>query len=254
MRRILAFTLLALIATATTAKAAISYQYVTSVVGSSGGTFTATQAGQSITVNIYLQETLTAGSSSLITANGGLGGFGLQLKTTSGSGTTINSAPTFNSAFNGPAPEYNPSGSATTQSYLAAASPSAGVQLGSGTGAGANEILLVSTTLTAGAAGTTTVFQLQNGGFYGAGETTTQNGDFDLDSTNNQSGNGLITGGATYTGAATPIGGYYTFTVTVAAVPEPSSVILTGLAFAGLAFVGYRRRTKNVKCEVASMA
>jgi hypothetical protein len=238
MRRLYVLALATLVTAASTAKADISYQYVTDAVSANGGTITATTPGQDIAVNIFLRETLTGTSTSLIAGDKGLFGFGVSLNTISGQGTTINAgAATINTtAFGGPTATNPTTGNVASQGYLAAVSTTAT----SGPNPDANgQILLATAHLTAGAAGSTTTFQLNTGNaFFGPGNTFTFTHNFDLDSTNNASSGG----GATYTGAATPQGGLFTFTVQVAAVPEPSSMLLCGLIACGGAYGAYRRR------------
>src|SRR4051812_30426727 len=67
-----------LLAFAGGANAAVSYSYVTDQSGYGGA------PGQTVTVKLYLLETLTGGSTSVINADGGLLGFGIQANRTTG--------------------------------------------------------------------------------------------------------------------------------------------------------------------------
>ncbi len=81
MGRILVLSIVALFATTGLASASISYQYTadTSAIPATA------VVGQSYLVQIYLTETLTSGSTSLINKDGGLYGYALAL-TASGGG------------------------------------------------------------------------------------------------------------------------------------------------------------------------
>jgi hypothetical protein len=241
MWRLVGLSSICILLAAARANANISYEYVTDAV-SNGGTIIATP-GQNIAVNIYLQETLTGSSTSLIAADGGLFGFGVALAQSSGSGSVINaSAGSVNSSlFSGPSDITPNSGHTASQTFTGA------IGISSATGPNPDatgKILLASADIIAGSAGTTTTFQLQSLSGNQAGNTFTVNNGYNLDSTNN-----APNGGATYTGAATPQGGFDTFTVQVqpAVVPEPSSLLLGAMAVAGTLLGLYRRKAKKAE-------
>ncbi len=236
------------------ANAAISYTYTTDQTS-----YSAAQAGQTITVSLYLNENLTSGSQSLLVPDNGLVGFG-EYTTQSGSVPTGATTITAEAGNTNPSAPGSASDGFTSNSIYGnrtiAANGSAAAMLfatnnttgpiGASTANG-RQILLGTLTLTAGAAGTTTQFTLETYvnaptslGGSGSNNNTVDYGFNDLDVTNNAD-NG---GGATYTGANDLP--FETFTVTVAAVPEPNGLVLSGLVvscglFGGLGFVGYRR-------------
>jgi hypothetical protein len=257
MRRFLLATMV-LLGTVGSAQADVTYQYVTDQSNYNAA------AGASVTVYFFLQENLTNGSQSIINNDSsgpfsGLYGAGFLASKNSGS---TNGDATFkagslafntNSPSSGSPPGFTTSGNnsnvpntTTQQGGLvnignASAGPLAtnissinGVQLA---GTITNAIYLGSATVIAGSAGSTTTFTLDSyKNFTGKeGNTITSNSGFDLDVSNN-SNNG---GGATYNGADN---NPFTFSVTVAAVPEPSSMALCGMLVVGGAFSVYRRR------------
>ena len=222
------------------ADASIIYSYVTSTP-----TYTVAPGG-SVTVPIYLQEMLSGGSSSLISADGGLfsGGFSVTragtLPASPATLTTIAGSVSANgSNFAGGSFTQDPNNQSTTfvagdnlASFTATSGPipngSALIELGT-------------VTIQAGAAGTTD-FTLANYTYpsQGGGYTTTfGNGPgaatlgFDLDVSH--------TGANAYTGAtAAP----ETFAVSVQSVPEPGvPAALFGLGGVGLLF----RRARVVR-------
>jgi hypothetical protein len=268
-RKLLGLTVLAGCAClASPVHAAITYQYVTDQT-----TYTATGAGATVNVQLFLQETLTNGDTSLInptagTANSGLFGAGVavqQTGTVPTNASTISTIATNQTAI-GVGGGFGTNSATFDQTNVTPATPpnsgtSAALieSIPVGTAQGpttdsTGRILLGTLTLTAGAAGTTTTFSITSftnsanplAVQFGEGNTVTNgvNG-FDLDSTNN-----AFNGGPppTYTGANDIIN---TFTVTVA--PEPSSMLLCGLAVGcGGAYGAYRRRkAQGLKAEAA---
>ena len=259
MRRIGSFLALALALTAclpVTAQASISYQYVTDQ-----SSYTV-NAGSTLTVNLYLQESLTGSSQSLIAGDGGMLGAALEMDQTSGtSGTTITgSHANVGSSTVWGSSSFELGGDTGT---LTATHAQIGVNAGTNLGQASNvnpdatgKILIGTVTLTAGSsAGTGTYTLVQYGTQAGtpeAGNTVTSGTSaaslaagsaYDLDYTNN---NSPATGGqpsGAYTGT---LDDPYFFTVTVAAVPEPNGLVLSGLAgglmVVGLGYAGYRRR------------
>ena len=235
MRRILYLSLLAMSGIAGSAQGQVSYEYVTDLT-TNGGIINAT-AGQVINVNLYLQETLANGATSLITADGGLYGATVKLTQSGGTGTINAGAASFtNSAFSAGNTSFYPgSGLVTAEGLQGNVNTARTGVLPTG------GLVLIGTEQIIAAAGSTTYTIGPATSIYGPGATITFNNGYDLDSTNNANQGG----GATYTGASTPAGGLYAFTVDVAAVPEPSSVILTGVVFAGLAIAAWQRRREE---------
>jgi hypothetical protein len=228
------------------ARASISYQYVTDATNYNA------VAGTNVTANVYLEETVTGSDTSFIAAQHGLfnAGFGTKQTGTVPTGASTISQITPNTqtepaGFQGPTSQ---SVSATRGWQLegtslgdTTAGPSGTTAGGSVTTVGGTtttKVFLGTITLTAGTLGTTTTFTIQSKRTLqndpGDGNTLTFNGGFDLDK--DSSGQGAP---VTWTGADA-VGANNTFTVT--AVPEPSSLLLCGLAVCGGAFAAYRRR------------
>lgn len=243
------------------AKAGITYTYVGQVQGP-------VTANSSVTVNLYLQETVTGSSSSLIAAQQGLYSAAVAVAPTSGSGSTITSAALNNQAepngFTGTSAfgvtsagvAYISESQSTT--YNGTAGPSGSTTGGSITTSGGTTTTLVylgSIAIAVGASGTSTTFTVESlhdapSGTPGAGydgNTFTATSLYDLDVTNNNDGGG----GATYTGAD---GNGTTFTISPAAVPEPSSMLLCGLSAAGMGYFGYRRRNRAQAAATQAVA
>lgn len=210
------------------ANGAISYSYVP------GSTSYTASAGGSVTVPIYLYESLDQASPSLIASDDGLydGGFSVTRTAVVGSASSLTSiagSVTSNgSNFTG--------GSFTQNPQDQSASLVAGVNTeaaGATTGPipdSSGLIELGDVTINAGSTGTTT-FTLANYTYpalTGGYTLTIGNGFYDLDVTDN----GSITG-PSYVGASTDPSA---FTVTVAgvALPEPTSLSLLALAGLGL--------------------
>ena len=251
MRRFVFLIALALAVSApATARASITYQYV------SDQTSYNVNVGSTITVNLYIQETLTGGSTSLIVQDGGM--FAAAIGVNRSTGTA---------AANITAIKENTGAPWTSGSFafgadnFTAGTAQLGVQSPGFLGTASNinpdstgKILIGTMTLTiaANATGTTTFnlaqYNTGGGNTVTAGASNPTSGSaFDLDFTNN---NSPATGGqppATYSGAND---NPFSFTVVVAAVPEPSSMMLCGLAVVGGAYSVYRRR----KAQSASAA
>ena len=249
MRRFLFLIALALAVSApATARASITYQYV------SDQTSYNVNVGSTITVNLYIQETLTGGSTSLIVQDGGM--FAAAIGVNRSTGTA---------AANITAIKENTGAPWTSGSFafgadnFTAGTAQLGVQSPGFLGTASNinpdstgKILIGTLTITGAAAGTNTFnltqYNTGGGNTVTAGALNPTSGSaFDLDFTNNQS---PATGGVpagTYSGAND---NPFSFTVVVAAVPEPSSMMLCGLAVVGGAYSVYRRR----KAQAASAA
>jgi hypothetical protein len=227
------------------ARASVTYQYVTDSTSYSAA------AGANVTVNVFLQEVLTGSSTSIINFDGGLFGAGfLVSQQTGGGNSTISSAAVSwntNNATTGAPPGFGTGAQTST-------SPATSTQIGGLVNIGSGSIS-PNTSNISSVNGTTLPNTITNAVFLGsftvkAGSSTT----FALQSYSNFSGvdgntltpagtdldvSGTAPNGEQYIGAdsQSPV---YTFTV--AAVPEPSSMVLCGLGACGLAWGAYRRR------------
>jgi hypothetical protein len=245
-------------ALAAPAHAGISYNYVTSAP-----TYSASSGTE--VVSVYLQETLTGASTSLINANQGLFSAAVSLNVTSGPGTitnvSLNTASVANNGFSTTgaqdltylspsakvgqlleqAPSTGPSG----------AGPLASSMLGNGSG----QVLLGTFTISNVTAATT----LGLYSFANAPTTDSDNGNslsFNVGDGNTLSYrpldnlDGPSVGSPAYTGASA---NSYSFSVSPSAVPEPSSVMLTGLVLlAAGAGAWLRRPRESVAAERAT--
>ncbi len=262
---------LALLASAGFARADVSFTYV----GVPQGTVA---ANSSVTVNLYLQEVDKDGSQSLIASEGGVYGAGFTVAQTGGAGTTISaiavngqtepngfSGNTVTRIFNNGAQTGagSNSASATSQSNQASVleitNNNATVPPGpSGTTAGGSVVTNGNTTTTMVFLGTVTIgvgaaanstyavesFKNAPAGTFDAGtdeQTLTATNFLDVDVSNNTDGGG----GATYNGTIPT-----TFTIATAAVPEPSSMVLSGL-FIPVAGLGFWLRRRKVTVAAA---
>jgi hypothetical protein len=239
---------------ASTARADITYQYVTDT------TAYAVNPGATVNVNVYLQETVTGTSSSLIAAETGLFSAGFYL-TQSGqvpTNPTIITAMTPNTqgqpaGFSGGvanAPKFTGSQGALTEGLpvtYTGPGPSGSTQGGS-VANGITRVFLGTVTLTAGDPGTTTTFSVESykfaptsiGGNGANGNTLTNGTGFDLDQTNN----GTANGPPVYVGANN-FNGTTAYTFLVASAPEPGSMILAFLAASGMGLGGAWRHWRN---------
>jgi hypothetical protein len=235
----------------------ILYQYVTDQTSYSAA------AGGTVTVQLFLKETLTLGSTSLINAEGGMfaGSVGLQQTGSVPANPTIISSISTNQNPIGVGGGFGPDSGLNQTNVASDGTNAALIQtvdplslvFGIGPTPDANgKILLGTVTLTAGAAGTTTTFSvtslantsssnpLSGPPDGGEGNTISVTSLWDLDLDNNGGHNSPFTGASPpdYFGANDITN---TFTVVVA-VPEPSSLLLCGLAACGGAYGAYRRR------------
>ena len=227
------------------AQADVSYQYVTDSTSYSGAN------GSTVDVNVYLQETLTSGSTSLITSSGGLQSFGVASNVVGTGNSSVSSFaynPLFGQQFT---PKINYSGSGNNVEADAGVTvndpPFPGVPLGasSGGGASSSQVYLGTIAITVGPG--TTTYNLTSladstvgnpHGFGGAG-----NGNTLTHSPAPPNQNDLDTNGGSWTGANA--NSTYQFTVSGPAVPEPGSMILTGLAASVLGFGRWMRRRRH---------
>jgi hypothetical protein len=240
--------------------ASVIYNYVTDQPS-----YTVAQGGQA-TVIVYLQETLSGGSSSIINAYSGLEGAGFAATET---GSTASNAsaltsvagsiviavkkgqpalPTYGDNFDG--------GSFTPASNLTAAHSGGGELIGTGATSGpvpsatgtstdinpGSLIELGAFTITGGTAGTTTFlltdlkYPSSNIGSYTATATDLYananniSGGYNLDLT--AAANATEPGDPAFTGTTDPNNPFRTFSVTV--TPEPASLGLLGIASLGL--------------------
>jgi hypothetical protein len=232
-------------------RADITYTYVTDA-----SNYTAA-AGGSVTVNVYLDESITGGSQALIGPGGsekGLFAAGIGANLVSGGATISGASSNSNSATatysgnpkdtSGPGfgsanqNQTNTSSDGTNSAVLneiqfGATAPKA-YNVSSSGGTTVNQVYLGSFTINAGTSGTSTfsITSFNNSPNslalqFGDSTQTSPNGDI-LD----QDGQDPTTGVNFFGTEDTPT----TFTVTVAAVPEPNGLLLSGLIvpFAGL--------------------
>jgi hypothetical protein len=223
------------------ARATIAYQYVTDMQS-----YTASAAGNSVAVQIILQETVTGNDTSLLTRTNGLFSYAYYATQTAGAGTGQSTISSYASAapFTGNSLTSSP-GSLPPNSFDFNGNqpvPTTSGPTGNVTSAGVRQILLGTLTIKAG---TTTTFTLSSAlrdpgdaifaGTDGNTLTLPSNGPYDLDKGGTQTGQA---GTVTFNGTDLLS---YTFTVGVA-VPEPGSLTLALLAASGTAVVAWRRR------------
>ena len=212
--------------------AAVIYSYVT---GQSN--YIATP-GQVLTVPIYLQESLSAGSASIIAANGGLlgGGFSVSDPTIVQNGSTLTSLAGYAANFPGGGFGASPSDSAT---FLAGDNTTS-LNATSGPTPDANGLIELGVlSLTAGAAGTSTNFLLANYAYPSAADGYTDTfepaatGGYNLDATSTS---------PAFIGASTDP---TTFTITVPGItpvtPEPAACAI-GLVGAGMMILNRQKK------------
>jgi hypothetical protein len=254
--------LLALVVVATVglagARADVSYRYEAEFAQYNTGSVI-TPGNQLSDVKIFLVETVTAAgaaNTSRVFADGGIFGAGVMVTRTSGDATfklTSNVAFTANTAksptgFGGVDPADKTTPIPPTMNDRTPSTPTvaglvvnadrgplgvANTQLGPNLtapgGPGTYKYLLGTLNILVGNQNST--FKVAN---YGLVLATVDQATMDLDF-GTQAANG-------YTGAATPLGGFFSFTVVGAAIPEPSSMALCGLIASGMGYAGYRRR------------
>lgn len=234
------------------ARADVTYRYVTDQANYTGN------VGAKVPVQILLQETVTAPSTSLIFSQGGLFGAGVMLNSPGGAifgstdavtklpvndfkiGGNLAVGPVGFSAGGPPAAptQYDQTPAKATQSGLIIntdVGPNDGPKFSSG-GAGVRTVLIGTVNITVPATSTT----LTVTPYGGNANTITQTGtDLDI-------GTQALNG---YTGAANSP----TWSFTVAVIPEPSSMALCGLAACGMSYVRLRRRNATAS-EPATIA
>ena len=233
------------------ARADVTYRYVTDKASYTGA------VGAKVPVQIFLQETVTAPSTSLIFSQGGLFGGAFLVNSPGGAifGTTTSGTPDFKIAGNaalGPAGFGVGSPPAATQLDQTPFGPNQsgliintdigpndGPKFTSGTPA-VRQILLGTVNVTVPATSTT----LTVTPYTGSANTITQTGT-DLDF-----GTQAING---YTGAGSALVPTWAFTVSSAVIPEPSSMALCGLLASGMSYLRLRRR-KAIGAEPLSIA
>ena len=234
----LAAAALGVLALAGPANAAVSYSYVTDAhTGPTGTVDIQINPGQTKGVKLYLLETLSGGSPSLIAADGGLVGGAARIERSAAApaGSSTLGTFTYNTTdFSGPSddpslpPPFTGNGVQTpTLVSFREAGPTAGAQPMPGNGGGnaanvkASAVFLGVLNIVAGQTGSVATFNL------GRIDPTTINGSFDTITTNNSYDLDRASSAApAYNGTGDPANAT-SFTVTV--VPEPT--------FAGVAMV-----------------
>jgi hypothetical protein len=241
------------------AQASISFKYVTDQTAP----IVASAAGQVSTVNFYMQETVTAGSTDQIAAEGGIFGMGIFINKSAGDASatlgqinpnaTILATPgnqdhftiAITAASSISRSPTNPNSQGVTVGSDRAGPPtldfSTSTPTGQGaaanttpTGPGTFYFYLGSVNVTSGNAGTSTTYALESyKNFTGVDGNTLTWAGTDLDA---------VSGGAGTNGSSNA--STFTITTQAAAVPEPSSMLLCGLAALGMAYTGYRRRNQ----------
>lgn len=241
MRRISFAALALLLSGPAASRADIIYQYVTDQTAYSGS--------GSVSVNVFLQETVTGASTSLLNQTQGLLGYGFYIKQTGG--------PSSGQSLLGSVTSQAPWTAFPTQSspidlppnsidyFNAQTLPTTPTTTGTIVAPGVRRILLGSVSVSAGALTTFTLQSLThspglsaNAGADGNTLTLPTSGSYDLDLGGTQSGSA---GSQTFIGADAA-----SSTFTVAAVPEPASVVLTGITLAIFAICLYRRRAARL--------
>jgi hypothetical protein len=223
------------------ARATISYQYVVADSSFNNVSNVSVASGATVTVNLYLQETVTGTDSSLIASENGLFGAGVFVTKSGTTGDSTVSSIAGNTAtepagFQGPLS----SGTTTTSAHLLESTSTSDTTGGpSGTTTGGNvstvngttttDVLLGTLTLKGGSVGSTTTYTVESYKNFsgGDGNTLTFTNIDDLDVTNTN---------PAYTGADNA-----TFSFTVTVTPEPSSLLLCGLVVPGVGIGVWRR-------------
>jgi hypothetical protein len=265
----------------TRACADVTYQYVTDQ-----STYTA-NAGGSVTIKLYLNETVTsatsttgAQNSSIIFNDGGLVGAGVYVVAKSGgNGATINTAAGNIQATGNTGNAFDTSVFAKTdgvQAGVKEVNNSAQNTFGNTNGSTVSstttyQIFLGTLTITAGSSAGQTNYSVlsffnapksfsganqSNGNTVTAGTNASFNNAFgiDLDVSHNANLNGGPPPDYIGAGDTQNNGGAWVFSVTTSAAPEPSSMLLCGLAVCGGAFTAYRRRKAREAAAAESAA
>jgi hypothetical protein len=279
IRKLFLLAPLALLMAASGARASITFSYAGVVQGT-------VAPNSAVTVNLYLKEVDTNGSSSLIAAEGGLYAGAVAIAGPSnGGGTTIAST-----ALNSVTEPTGFTGNNNTRIYnngvLTSANSPAGTNTASTTQQ-SNQMIIIgitnnSATVPPGPSGTT-----PGGSVTTSGTTTTTlvflgSVVINVGSTANATytvtplktapaglldagsyGNTIFPDGTdadhtndsgfTFTGAASSTPGTFTIATTTA-TPEPSSMLLCGLAAGGMGFGAWRRRKAKLAAEAEAVA
>jgi hypothetical protein len=189
-------------------------------------------AGNSTSAEIYLQETLTGGSSDVITSNTGLFGAGVQLSITGHTGGSQATITNFNgdSAFDGSiTPSFTNSTAGVTENIFVTDSmgPEGTASTVAGTTTRLVPLGLLNISTSAPGTTTFTVGEFLANGI--AGGNTLDNGGNDYDSNSSN---------PAYTGVGTST---TTFVVTATAVPEPAAALGMIVLGGGLLLSRWRR-------------
>jgi hypothetical protein len=207
------------------ARADFTFEFANASTGQMGSAFSVAE-NQTISINVYfLQTNGPVTNSTNLTQNGLLtGGVGLQYQNSAPFSVPNTAAIVGNPAFSNSNPGLTNNGTTTTASLQVAGGP----VFASTSGPTANAVLLGTFTFTAGStagsANTVTVFADTSGGANfvdGAGT--------NLDALVNQS----------------------SVNISVVAVPEPGSLMLTGLAASALGLGIWKRRRKALTAQIA---
>jgi len=229
-------------------QASVDYRYIADQTSYAGN------VGSLVTVNLYLQETVTGASTSLIFKEGGLfGAATVVTRINTGNATIFGSSLVSNDFKILPNTAPSPNGFGPTPTIVSQA-PATNSQSGlivnadvpgngadgpkfSSGGPGVRTVLLGTLNITVGSK--TTTFAVSD---YGPTNATVTQLGTDLDATSL----GLPGQPPAHFGASDPInvGGLFFFRV-VNAIPEPTSMALCGLLACGMSYAGYRRRKDN---------
>jgi hypothetical protein len=209
---------------------------------------------QTVTVNVYLQETLTGGAASVINGDGGLYNAAVKLATPSQSPPFVanaTSAVTNNTQFNPNIGTAGVSGAGQTNKgyiYNLTDTQTTGAFASGPTvstnGGNLNYYYIGTFTFTTGVTNGTTTYNITPFSKTGSNTTTWGNSNsgfgYDLDLASGTATN--LTPGGTQAYAGTTNSAPWVFTITVAAVPEPTSMLLCGMAVCGMGFGAWRKR------------
>jgi hypothetical protein len=219
---------------ASTARADVSYLYVADVASGTGA------AGSTVTVNIYLQETVSKGSS-YIAAEGGLFAAGYQINRTAGDGFVsaqagqIGPGQSFAGGFATPTGAANSSTSLWRLVESGASNPATSLGTVSGN---ITKVLLGTETFQVGTMNSTFTIGKKTSGT----NTTTETSQTNLDIDNASLG---------ITGVDSNVTTVTINVQTIGTVPEPSSMALCGLAGCSMG-IGAWRRYKAKKVATAA--